>query len=360
MTDTGALLSAVQVKEFRRAVLDWYAACGRKDLPWQQEPTAYRVWVSEIMLQQTQVAVVMPFFQRFMQAFPTVQALAAASEDAVLAHWSGLGYYSRARNLHKAAKLLVAEQGGEVPSSLDALQALPGIGRSTAGAIVSLALEQQAPILDGNVKRVLARVFAVGGWPGQHAVAQHLWSLSEQLTPATQVRAFNQAMMDLGAMLCTRSKPACLRCPLATACQAKAQQRQHDFPGKKKTKALPVKQTAMLLVRNQHNQILLEKRADAGIWAGLWSLPEFAATEEAQHWAEQRCGAGRFAILPSRRHSFSHYHLEFTPVILELENPVSSVMEPSSLLWYNVSDLKTIGLAAPVARLIAQAMEEVS
>ncbi len=354
-------LHATQIKAFRQAVLQWFAQHGRKDLPWQQAPTPYAVWVSEIMLQQTQVAVVVPFYQRFMQRFPSVAALAAASQDEVLSYWSGLGYYSRARNLHKAAQLLADTQAGLLPHAVAALEALPGIGRSTAGAIVSLALEQRAAILDGNVKRVLARVFAVAGWPGQQTVAQQLWALSEQLTPEKQVRAFNQAMMDLGATLCTRTKPACTRCPLQSLCRAYAQGCVTAYPSKKPSKTLPVKQIAMLLVHTAQPQILLEKRPQSGIWAGLWSLPEFAAVDEALQWSRQRFAASNAEtqVLASRRHSFSHYHLEFTPVLLKLDNPASTVMDTDALLWYNAKELNRIGIAAPVARLIADALQGV-
>ena len=246
----------------------------RPDLPWRRSRDPYQIWVSETMLQQPRVETVIPYYERFMQRFPDIETLATASQDDVLSHWSGLGYYSRARNLHKAAQLVVEKHGGIFPEAIGAIEALPGIGRSTAGAILSLSKNLPHPILDGNVKRVLARHFAIEGWPGTGSVLKSLWNLSEQLTPVRQAADYNQAMMDLGATLCTRSKPGCLRCPLQPGCEAHALSRQADFPGRKPKRELPEKSTRMLLIRNRDGEILLEKRPQSGIWAGLWSLPE--------------------------------------------------------------------------------------
>ena len=211
-------------------MIAWFAQHGRKDLPWQQDPTPYRVWVSEIMLQQTQVRTVIPYYQRFMQAFPDLRALAAAPLDQVLHHWSGLGYYARARNLHRAAQRIRDDHAGRFPEDIEVVMRLPGIGRSTAGAVLSLACGQRHAILDGNVKRVLARFHAVEGWPGKTAVLEQLWALAEAATPQRDVAAYNQAMMDLGATLCRRGTPECPSCPLQSDCRACKLGRQSEFP----------------------------------------------------------------------------------------------------------------------------------
>ncbi|MEE4245180.1 MAG: A/G-specific adenine glycosylase, partial [Kangiellaceae bacterium] len=236
--------------DFSQAVLEFYNAHGRKDLPWQIEKTHYRVWVSEVMLQQTQVATVIPYYQKFMTSFPSVKQLAAATVDDVLAHWSGLGYYSRARNLHKCAQTIMSDYGGIWPNNVDELEALPGIGRSTAGAIHSLATGQPATILDGNVKRVLCRVFGVEGWPGQTKVHKQLWQIADEMTPQSRVDEYNQAMMDLGATLCTRRNPGCTRCPLVDNCHAYATGSQHQLPNSKPKKIKPVKASHFLILRH--------------------------------------------------------------------------------------------------------------
>ena len=264
------------MRPFAERLLAWFADHGRHDLPWQRDPSPYGVWVSEIMLQQTQVATVIPYYERFMARFPDLAALAEAPLDEVLAHWSGLGYYARARNLHRAARQAMAEHGGRLPETIDALQALPGIGRSTAGAILSLALGQRHPILDGNVKRVLARHAAVAGWPGKAAVQRTLWELAEARTPRRRVADYNQAMMDLGATLCTRARPACERCPVAADCRAREQGLQTDYPGPRPRRELPERQVQMLLVRDPQGRVLLERRPPQGVWGGLWCLPELA------------------------------------------------------------------------------------
>jgi len=344
------------VSEFSRRVLEWFDRHGRKDLPWQQDISPYRVWVSEIMLQQTQVTTVIPYFERFMQRFPSVQALAMAPVDEVLHHWSGLGYYARARNLHKAAKLVAAEYAGEFPGDLDALQGLPGVGRSTAGAVLSLAMGQWAPILDGNVKRVLARHHAVAGWPGQAAVLQRLWQLSEVQTPRDRVGDYNQAMMDLGATLCTRSRPRCNDCPVVRSCQAGAQGGWRDYPGKKPKKALPQRQVQMLLLRNAAGEVLLQQRPPQGIWGGLWSFPELPVEDDPLQWCHDR-GLGKARpgrLLPLRRHTFSHFYLDIQPREILLEEPGYGVLEGPGWVWYNARQPDERGLAAPVARLIEE------
>ena len=342
---------------FAARVLAWFEQHGRKDLPWQQQRTAYRVWVSEIMLQQTQVATVIPYFERFMQRFPTLAQLADAPLDEVLALWSGLGYYARARNLHRAAQQVRDEHNGEFPLGFDAVQALPGIGRSTAGAILSLARDQHHAILDGNVKRVLARYFAVAGWPGEAAVQQRLWQHSEQLTPKQRAADFNQAMMDLGAGVCTRSRPRCDGCPLSEGCMALAEDAIASYPGKKPKKNLPVKSTQMLLLSNAQGELLLQKRPPSGIWGGLLSLPEVPLGQAPRAWCKNQLGLvvqeqERWAVL---RHTFSHFHLDITPVLLTMNTPAKGVMEASERVWYNSASFHAKpqgGLPAPVARLL--------
>ncbi len=264
-------------KKFNSAVLAWFERHGRKDLPWQQGLSPFRVWVSEIMLQQTQVATVIPYYQRFMTRFPDLQSLATAPIDAVLHHWSGLGYYARARNLHKTAQMIQHQYQGVFPSSVASLCELPGIGRSTAGAICSIAYQQPAAILDGNVKRVLSRVHAFEGWPGNARVAKQLWEYAETYTPVERTGEYNQAMMDLGATLCLRSKPLCPACPVSQQCKAFQQGNQQDYPGKKPKRKQPVKQVQMLMIQNPRGELLLQHRPPQGIWGGLWSFPELNA-----------------------------------------------------------------------------------
>ncbi len=339
---------------FASSVIDWFEFNGRKDLPWQQQPTPYRVWVSEIMLQQTQVVTVILYFERFMASFPDLGKLADASLDNVLHHWSGLGYYARARNLHRAAIQIRDQYEGQFPRDFEQIVDLPGIGRSTAGAILSLALGEHQPILDGNVKRVLARCFAVEGWPGKLAVQKRLWGLSETLTPQKEVQKYNQAMMDLGAGVCTRSRPDCDLCPLAHLCQAKLEGKQSDYPGSKPRKKSPVKSTYMLLIHNGKKEILLEQRPPVGIWGGLWGLPECADKAAADDWCRQRLGrsVSESEDWPVRRHTFSHFHLDITPLVIRLNNSVNCVMDRDLIVWYNTVNPDARGLAAPVSRLI--------
>ncbi len=339
---------------FSDRILAWFEDHGRKDLPWQRQITSYRVWVSEIMLQQTQVTTVIPYFERFVARFPDVQALAAAPLDEVLHHWSGLGYYARARNLHRAARIVCNSLSGVLPTDLEGMQSLPGVGRSTAGAVLSLAGGQRQVILDGNVKRVLARYRAVSGWPGSAEVLRQLWQIAEAFTPDQRVAEYNQAMMDLGATLCTRTRPACGECPLQSDCAARALGRVTEFPGKRPRKTLPCRSVRMLLVRDPAGAVLLERRASAGVWGGLWSLPEIAADADPLGWCmdelHQPGEVGR--VLATRRHTFSHFHLDIEPCEILLKNPVVRVLEAGSRLWYNARSPEHIGLAAPVARLI--------
>ncbi|AHF02558.1 adenine glycosylase [Marichromatium purpuratum 984] len=339
--------------DFAAAVLDWFDRHGRKDLPWQHEPTRYRVWVSEIMLQQTQVAVVIPYFARFMTRFPDLASLAAAPLDEVLSLWSGLGYYARARNLHRAARTVVESHGGRFPDTLTAVEALPGIGRSTAGAILSLADGQPHPILDGNVKRVLARCFAIDGWPGQSAVLKRLWQLSERCTPHQRTGAYNQAMMDLGATRCTRATPDCAHCPLAARCQALHQGRQRELPAPRPRRTLPERRTRMLLVRDDTGAVLLERRPASGIWGGLWSLPEIPPDSDPSSWCLDRFNRAPDTVetLPGRRHTFTHFILEIEVVALGLTAPEADVGE-DGWRWSPPGERTAIGLPAPVADIL--------
>ncbi|MEM6988051.1 MAG: A/G-specific adenine glycosylase [Pseudomonadota bacterium] len=370
------MASRRQEFDLAHAAVDWWYEHGRKDLPWQQNPTPYRVWVSEIMLQQTQVRTVLGYFDAFMNDFPTVRALAEASEDAVLRRWTGLGYYARARNLHKAAKQICDRFNGDLPAEQHELESLPGIGRSTAGAIRSLAHQQRAAILDGNVKRVLARFYAVPGWPGERQTLEALWAHAERHTPERDHRIYSQAMMDLGATLCTRSKPQCLLCPLQSPC--KGQSSPERYPGKKPRKPLPVKQATLLIAIDDDGHTLLEKRPSKGIWGGLWSFPEFEDHSALCNWLARNYypPTRDLEALPAFRHTFSHFHLDITPVRADVSRSHSSaglIMDGDRYLWYKHSTeddesagTRTAtahaaapgGFAAPVARLLNQLYED--
>ena len=355
MTDSMAT-GSFSAARFRRAVLAWYDRHGRKDLPWQQDITPYRVWVSEIMLQQTQVATVIPYFERFMARFPDVQSLAQAPVDDVLHLWTGLGYYARARNLHKAAQTVVREHGGAFPRDIDALTALTGIGRSTAGAIASISLDLRAPILDGNVKRVLTRFFAIAGWPGERAVEQKLWALAETLTPTTRLRDFTQVMMDLGATVCTRRQPACERCPLKAHCQARADGNPHDYPTRKPAKTIPVRSTMMLLARDTKERVLLVQRPPSGIWGGLWCFPESDGDID-NSLARHGLKSSTPEPLPGFRHTFSHFHLDITPVIVQVRPHGAGIAEGPETCWVDPAQPGRLGLAAPVKKLLESLAE---
>ena len=335
-------------------VLKWFDLHGRKDLPWQIDITPYRVWVSEIMLQQTQVTTVIPYFERFIDELPDLASLANADLDTVLHLWTGLGYYSRARNLHKTARIIQQQFNSIFPADIEALVNLPGIGRSTAGAIISIAFQQRAAILDGNVKRVLARYHAVDGWPGQSLVANALWQFAEAHTPDKRVADYSQAMMDLGATLCTRSKPACERCPLQNSCLAMAQNKTAAYPGKKPKKILPIKHTQMIIFENHAGHILLKKRPPSGIWGGLWGFPEIAIDNSAATFCTDFMGQVPASInhLTTYRHSFSHFHLEISPVHIQLQQSPPCIMEDELQLWYKPLQPQAVGLAAPTQKLL--------
>ena len=405
----------IRPNEFGKKLLQWFDKHGRTNLPWQQNISPYRVWVSEIMLQQTQVTTVIPYFERFMEYFPTVTALAAANIDEVLHLWTGLGYYARARHLHKTAKFIqqayVAKGKMNFPNDIEQLQSLPGIGRSTAGAISSIAFKQPAPILDGNVKRVFTRLFAIEGWPGTPEVNTKLWKIAEEFTPQKRVADYTQAIMDLGATLCTRSQPQCHRCPFETTCLAHQQQRETAFPTSKGVKkSLPIKEVMLLILTNPQGEVLLERRPPAGIWGGLWSFPEFRVTtpsaaniaisheaslkkarktkppvKKQQRHQTQSSAVDRDKITTLKdlasaleevcqmkyglvlkkiakkstfRHTFSHFHLDITPiqaiVMPNQQKKQFKIMESSDMIWYKLHQQEAIGLPAPVKSLLDQ------
>jgi A/G-specific adenine glycosylase len=339
---------------FARALLAWYDLHGRKDLPWQQSRTAYRVWLSEVMLQQTQVRTVIAYFERFIAALPTLADLASASEDRVLALWSGLGYYSRARNLHRAAKICVERHAGELPRDIEALADLPGIGRSTAAAVLSQAFGERHAILDGNVRRVLARWHGVHGWPGGSAAQRELWGHAEAHTPQERVADYTQAIMDLGATLCTRSRPQCARCPVAFGCIALRDDLTGTLPQAKPKRALPTRATTMLIVRDAQDRVLLERRPPTGVWARLWSLPEIGDAADAVRHLRDRYSVRTDSATPldSFVHTFSHYHLHITPLLLAGVAASDHVADDADHRWILQTELDTLGLPAPVRALL--------
>jgi len=337
---------------FQKKILRWFDSNGRKNLPWQLDATPYKTWLSEVMLQQTQVMTVIPYFNRFIESFPTVKALAEAPLDTVLSHWAGLGYYARARNLHKTA-ITINEKGGAFPEDIEGLIALPGIGRSTAGAILSIAFNKSHPILDGNVRRVLARFYAISGWTGHTKISNELWKISTRYTPILRCADYTQAMMDLGATLCTRSQPACDICPITSACLARIEDKVKLLPTPKPAKAIPSKKITFLILKNENQQILLEKRPPVGIWGGLWSLPEFEAFADIQMLCEQKkITVNSILQLDEQRHTFSHYHLDYTAFVVKIQNPNNNVMEANQSVWYNVEQINDLGLASPIKRLL--------
>jgi len=332
-----------------KQLLKWHAQHGRHDLPWQNTRDAYRIWVSEIMLQQTQVATVIPYYQRFMAEFPDVTALANAKPDQVLHLWTGLGYYARARNLHKTAQLVANDFAGKFPTTFDEMLALPGIGRSTAGAILAFSQHQRHAILDGNVKRVLARYYAVEGWYGKKDVAKQLWELADANTPNKDVHIYTQAIMDFGATLCSRSKPNCTSCPLQSGCKAFAQDRVKELPhGKPKTNK-PTKQTYMLLIKNEQDEFLLQQNPPSGIWGGLWCPPQVSKIDDETQINELTIET--LQTLPMLKHTFSHFHLEITPVLARIKHAQDVVAETHSI-WYKSQSDTALGLAAPVKKLL--------
>lgn len=342
---------------FAPRLLAWFDAHGRHDLPWQQPRTPYRVWLSEIMLQQTQVAVVVPYFLRFVERFPTLPDLAAASTDAVMAHWAGLGYYARARNLHAAAKQCVEQHGGDLPRDFDALHALPGIGRSTAGAILAQAWGERFAILDGNVKRVLARRHAIDGWPGSPAVEKQLWALAHahlEHVPARRMADYTQAQMDFGATLCTRANPACLYCPLQDDCLALREGRVDTLPTPRTSKRLPEREAVALLLENTRGELLLQRRPPTGIWASLWTLPQADTDARMRQWYAHAIDGDYDAAeeLPPIVHTFSHYRLHLRVLHLRKVAPRHRVGDNETLRWVARAELAALGLPAPIRKLL--------
>jgi len=337
-------------------LLHWYDTHGRKTLPWQHPRSAYRVWLSEVMLQQTSVATVIPYFLRFVDKFTSIEALAEAPLDDVLALWSGLGYYSRARNLHRTAQICVEQHGGDLPRDFTALSALPGIGPSTAGAILAQAHGMRFAILDANVKRVLARWRGVRGWPGKTEVTRQLWTISQLQTPQARVTDYTQAIMDLGATVCVHPRPRCGECPLAGDCVAYAQNLTTLLPERKPARALPTRSMIMLVLRDAQNRILLERRPPTGIWAGLWSLPESedddAARRRVARFSGRLSGKIAFTPLPEFVHGFSHYRLQVKPLALQL-SAKARVGDDVDKRWLHPAEAAELGLPAPVRKLIA-------
>ena len=339
-------------------LIGWRARHGRKNLPWQHDPTPYRVWVSEIMLQQTRVSVVIGYYERFMARFPGLVALADAPLDDVLGLWTGLGYYSRARNLHRAAALVRDRHGGTMPRDFDALVALPGIGRSTAGAILALSHGDRHPILDGNVKRVLCRYHGIAGWPGEGRVERTLWALAERHTPHEAVAAYTQAIMDLGATLCVRSRPLCAICPVETGCTARREGTQAALPAPRPQRAMPRRETAFLVLRDAEGALLLERRPPAGLWGGLWCFPECDPAADVEAVCRSRFGVRPVATtaLAPIAHGFTHFKLDVYPMLIEVDggDEGDAVADAGDLRWYSPAAAVGVGLAAPVKRLIEQ------
>jgi len=335
-------------------VLRWYDRHGRKDLPWKSGDP-YHVWLSEIMLQQTQVATVIPYFARFTERFPTIASLARADVNAVLHQWSGLGYYARARNLHRAAQILVREHGGRIPRDFDAVASLPGIGRSTAGAILAQAYGQRHPILDGNVKRALSRYHAIDEPLAGAAIERRLWDLADHHTPSDRTADYTQAIMDFGATLCRRTQPLCIRCPVRKDCAAFAKGTPASYPRRHDRKRVPTRSVKMLLIHDERGRVLLQRRPPVGLWGGLWGLPELRA-RDVREWSQTTLGLDiePQARWPRLRHSFSHFHLDIQPIPARLVRANARVVESGDMVWYNCRQPDERGLAAPVKRLLDQ------
>ena len=348
-----ALQEQATLPPFSTRLLKWHARDGRKDLPWQRNVSAYRVWVSEVMLQQTQVQTVIPYYRRFIQRFPSLKSLAEAPLSEVITHWAGLGYYARARNLHRTAGLIRKQHGGRFPKDINTLMTLPGIGRSTAGAILVLAYNQRHAILDGNVKRVLARHADIGGWPGKVAVNRTLWQQAERYLPHYEIAQYTQALMDLGAMICTKTNPQCEVCPVSEDCLARHAGRIAERPQPPPAKIKPQRHVFMLMAICK-DELLLERRPTSGIWGGLLSFPEMRSEAEAKAWCQRRLGPiHRMRCLPSFKHQFTHFSLTITPLETRLTKIYPQISEENGLVWCKL--LSSIGgVPAPVKKLIIQ------
>lgn len=345
---------------FSRRLLEWFDREGRKDLPWQQGRDPYLIWVSEVMLQQTQVATVIPYFERFITRFPTLEALAVAPLDDVLSQWTGLGYYARARHLHRAAELALSEHGGTLPRTLEGLMSLPGIGRSTAGAILAFAYDERWPILDGNVKRVLARYHQIEGHAGLAEFERKLWAIAERHTPKTRVANYTQAIMDLGALICVRGKPECAACPVRGNCRARASGNPADYPAPRPRKARPTKRTRMVMITEPEGSVLLIKRPATGIWGGLWSFPECDVGEEVASWSRRVLGL-EVAVDPpwgDVAHGFTHYRLDIEPWPCRLDGSPDGRVDRLGGVWYKLGSTNRLGLPAPVKTLLQRLESE--
>ena len=346
---------SVSPAQFTERLLAWFKIHGRHNLPWQRCMTPYRVWISEIMLQQTQVATVIPYYERFMARFPDVRALAAAPLDEVLHLWTGLGYYARARNVRACAQVLAAQHGGEFPQGIEAVMALPGIGRSTAGAILAISRGERHPILDGNAKRVLARVFGIAGDPGSAPVLAALWAHAEACTPASGVRDYTQAIMDLGATVCSRTRPACTVCPMSNGCIAALEGRQAELPGLKQKRARGSREATLLIAETGSDgstAVLVERRPVAGVWGGLWSPPQFESEFAALDWVRREIGEPERGSehLGPIHHAFTHFDLRLTPVRVKCPQG-AMVQDGDDRLWYRLEDPPRVGLPQPILKL---------
>lgn len=345
-TDSG------QPQDVAGLLIAWHAQHGRHALPWQNTRDAYRIWLSEIMLQQTQVATVIPYFDRFLTRFPTIHDLARAPVEDVMSLWSGLGYYARARNLHRCAQILAAEHGGRFPPTAEEIATLPGIGRSTAAAIAAFAYGERAAILDGNVKRVLTRCFGIEGFPGRRKVEDQLWQLADSLLPEQGIESYTQALMDLGATLCTRAKPTCVKCPLAQRCIAMTTGRVTLLPTPRARKKI-AQRSARYLILQRGASVLLERRPPLGIWGGLLCLPELSAEQDVVSLARGRygCHVGKMQSLPSIAHTFTHFRLDIQPILCEVIGQSPQVAQAEAA-WYGFDALAQAALPAPLRRLL--------
>jgi A/G-specific adenine glycosylase len=340
---------------FTKYLLKWYDKHGRHDLPWQLQSSPYTIWLSEIMLQQTQVNTVLPYFENFIQSYPTIEQLAAAPLDDVLAKWSGLGYYARARNLHKAAQLITNKFAGQFPQEVTELMSLPGVGRSTAHAILSQAFQQPLAILDGNVKRVLLRFLGMKAVASDKKIEPLLWQRAQSFMPQTRCGDYTQAIMDLGALICKRSNPNCTGCPVQKKCQANQQGLQHAIPLKKTTVPKPVRETHLYLIRDLSHKILLEKRSDKSLWGNLWTLPGTHPSlfePPFQIMAEQNINH-----LLSFRHTFTHFHLDIQAYWLEQPACLKQLDQQS---WFTIDQALAIGIPAPIRKILQQYREQIS
>ncbi len=339
--------------QFAHAVIAWHRKHGRRNLPWQNRNDPYRRWVSEIMLQQTQVTTVIPYYRRFIERFPDLKALATSSIDEVLTYWTGLGYYARARNLHRTARLIIEEHDMEFPGTFEDLVKLPGIGRSTAGAILSFSFNLPYPILDGNVRRVLARYHKIDGWPGKSAIAKRLWAVAELHTPSQNIGEYTQAMMDIGAELCLRRRPLCTKCPLASSCAARHLGDPQRYPTPRPRKGRQFIVTTMIMAHDTDGRVLLEKRPTTGYWGGLWSFPESPSGVAKEDWFQEKFSLAIACEAPWRsiKHQFSHLEIEIQPVPATLVGRAPK-LERDDCVWYKPGSCLKGGVAAPIQRFL--------